>query len=114
MKSLFCVTALMIAALLTASEAKACFDCCVPPPYTRPMCCSSVCGSVTCTTTSGTSTFCSGDGGPCSSNDAYCGDGDGGVQHKTDWVRCTPPLAHRWQLVAVRITPPAAKSVRRS
>jgi hypothetical protein len=55
-------------------------------------------------TSSGTWSFCSTSGETCSSNDEYCGASGGGVQHKDAWVRCTPPLSSRWQLVAVRIT----------
>jgi hypothetical protein len=109
MKQTLFVAVLLVATFAVAPDAKACFDCCVPPPYTRPVCCSSICGAIGCTTTSGTNTFFTAEGGTCSSNDEYCGDSGGGVQHKNDWVRCAPTLSRRWQLVAVRVTrtPPA-------
>ncbi|HYI10532.1 MAG TPA: hypothetical protein VEK57_15835 [Thermoanaerobaculia bacterium] len=104
----FLGTVLFVVAFAIAPEAKACWDCCVPPPYTRPVCCSSICGETNCVTTgSGSYSFCAPAGDPCSSNEEYC---RRKPYEKEYWVRCAP-LSEKWQLVAVRITrTPAAKA----
>jgi hypothetical protein len=97
----------MLALTLIARDAQACFGCCVPPPYTRAECCSTICGTTGClTTSSSTSSFCASQGQACSDNDVYCYSPD--IHHPlTKWVSCEPRLADRWTLVAVKVTRPA-------
>ena len=94
---------------LIAQDAQACFGCCVPPPYTRAECCSTICGTTGCLATSN---FCTWQGQACSDNDAYCYSPD---IHRplTRWVSCEPRLADRWTLVAVKVTRPPLAFVAR-
>ena len=116
MNRIFFGPVLLVAAFAIAPEAKACFECCVPPPYAGARCCSSICGSTGCeATSSGWSSFCAATGGTCASNEEYCATYNKGPRHKDVWVSCEPPLSEKWRLVAVRITrTPLAKAASKS
>jgi len=108
MKRFLLNAAAVIVLFLVAENAQACFSCCVPPPYTRTVCCTSICGGTGCDATSGSgSSFCIASGA-CTENPEYCGAGQG-PRNKGEWVSCEPPLAGRWKLVAVKVVPPAVQ-----
>jgi hypothetical protein len=102
---------IVVLSLVFAEKAQACWECCVPPPYTRAQCCTSICGGTGCEASSGSgSSFCAASGA-CSENAEYCGAAGHGPRNRGVWVRCEPPLAERWKLTAVKVVHPVVHSV---
>lgn len=92
-----------VLALIALEEpASACFECCSPPPYTRSMCCESICGGATCETVSGpTYSFCAPEG-TCSQNRIHCAPRpEPGPEIPPYWTRCEPSMSERWVLKSV-------------
>lgn len=109
----FVLFVLMVIAL--PASAPACFECCSPPPYTRSMCCESICGGATCETVSGaTYSFCAPEG-TCSQNRIYCAPRpEPGPEIPPYWTRCEPPLSERSVLKSIEVArPPQSRATRR-